>query len=59
MKWYVFDLYDCFGSFDTVEEAANLAKALSCTEEGIHIAYMDEETFNKYTHTGRFPFTDY
>jgi len=56
--WYVFDRYDCFGSWDTSTEATTQAEELISMEmKGVHIAYMKAEEFTAYVMTGKFPFS--
>ena len=52
-KWYVHDEADCFGSFETVEEAAAEATSLVANGmEGVHIVYMTEAQAQVYCETG-------
>ena len=57
-KWYVFDEADCFGGFDSVKEAGELAARLvEQGSEGMHIAYMTYEEMMQYSTDGLFPFS--
>ena len=48
-KWYVFDKYDCFDNFPTMEQAAKLAAWLISNEfTGVHVKEMTEKEFEAY-----------
>ena len=55
-EWYVFDKYDCFGSYETAAAAAQKAEQSAfCEFEGIHILYLTKEEFDAYCTTNKFP----
>ena len=51
-KWYVFDRYDCFDHFATLEQAAKLAAWLISNQfANVHIKEMTEKEFEDYLKT--------
>lgn len=53
MRYYVFDAYDCFGDYATLEEAAGQAAFMIADElTGVEIKYMTQEQFEHYCKTG-------
>lgn len=52
-KWYVFDSYDCFGHYDTLEAASAQAAWLIAGEfTGVEIRHLTKEEFEHYCQFG-------
>lgn len=52
-KWYVFDRYDCFGEYTTLEAASQQAAWLIGNEfTGVHIEELTEKEFDTYCKFG-------
>ena len=48
-KWYVFDMYDCFGGYATITEAAQQAQSMADENmQGIHIQHFTANEFVAY-----------
>lgn len=56
MKWYVFDEFDCFDSYETAAAAASKAEDMVKDGfEGVHILHLTTEQFDAYCRDGVFP----
>lgn len=55
-KFYVFDQFDCFGEYSTMEDASKEAARLIANElERVHIIHLTQTEFDAYCETGCLP----